>query len=158
MSSVAAPSSVPASSKPHNQPIAPAVASTTQPRSRTQGGRKKAAPLIEPDTLYRVEPPSAHLAGSKRSAQEKPDAEPRKRKRVEHSAAFHSQHQGVSANVPSPAVSATSVNASVAKQQQQSGGGNPAISRQQQVLGLDTENQSSLVRDTPNNNFPASSI
>ena len=119
-------SNIPAPSpKPHNQLIAPAAPTTSsQPRVRTQGGRKKAAPLIEPDALYRAEPASAHLAGSKRTAQEKPEGEPRKRKRVEHTGVFHAQ-QPSAVNAPSPAVSATSVNASAAKLQQQAVASNP---------------------------------
>lgn len=146
MSSAPAPSPVPAPSRPPNQPIAPASSNNSQPRVRTQGGRKKAAPLIEPDALYRAEPASAHLAGSKRTAQEKPEGEPRKRKRVEHTSVFHAQQHAV-ANAPSPAVSATSANASSAKQQQQAVASNASNNRQQ-VIGPDTENQTSLVRYT----------
>ena len=140
-------SNIPAPSpKQHNQLIAPAAPTTSsQPRVRTQGGRKKAAPLIEPDALYRAEPASAHLAGSKRTAQEKPEGEPQKRKRVEHTGVFHAQ-QPSAVNAPSPAVSATSVNASAAKLQQQAVASNPSNSRQQGV-GPDSENQSSLVRE-----------
>ncbi|KAH8120709.1 hypothetical protein DFH11DRAFT_85339 [Phellopilus nigrolimitatus] len=88
-----------------NTPIAPAsVASGSgsgSGRTRQQGGRKKAAPPIEPDALYRAEAASVTAvvsAGTKRAAQDGGASEPRKRKRVDHSsAAFHAQG-GASAN------------------------------------------------------------
>ncbi|KAI5120559.1 hypothetical protein M0805_000287 [Coniferiporia weirii] len=126
-----------------NQPIAPAAGGGSgsgggPARLRTQGGRKKAAPSIEPDAIYRAEPVPAHpVAGAKRTAQDRPDAEPRKRKRVDHAAAFHVQ-QGA------PAASANTNAASTAHPHMKQQIGTSAPGR----TGLDGENQPSLFEFT----------
>ncbi|KLO11295.1 hypothetical protein SCHPADRAFT_906164 [Schizopora paradoxa] len=80
--------------------------STPAPARARQQNRKKAAaapPPVDADTLYRMEgmppPPQAQM-GSKRTAQEKADGEPRvKRKRVDHSAGAAMQSQLPSTSV-----------------------------------------------------------
>lgn len=149
----------PSLTNPQHAPNIPAPTVQPTPRPRQQG-RKKAAPPIEPDSLYRASSVSAPqaVAGAKRSAQERGDGEPRKRKRVDHHvaashASTHANGSGPTAATiggmnPYPASAKQSVNPSASGRAGLGSSAAAVGANSNAGLALDAEGQPSLVRFT----------